>query len=132
MDFLKNYQEFIIKIYNLIFCHYSGVLDTWVEIISKNIYKFWHKESLIIQLALWKCLLLQFWWWREMILGRISFFQFSSCWLILGQCLLTPPQKFSDGFRRYRMGTWKWAWSGLIVKQNDVDDLLILEYFLVI
>ena len=137
MDFLstrektKALQKFITDTYNLIFCHYFGVSDTWVEIISINVNKFWH-ESLIIPLALWKFLLLQFWCWRKKILGRISFLQFCSCWLILGQCLLSSPQKFSDVFRRYRMGTWEGAWSGLIVKQNHVDDLLILEYFLVI
>ena len=36
----KVLQKFITKIYNLVFCHYSGVLNTWVDIMNININKF--------------------------------------------------------------------------------------------
>ena len=42
----KVLQKFITKTHNLVFCHYSGVLNTWVEIININVNKFDIKKSL--------------------------------------------------------------------------------------
>ena len=36
----KILQKLITKIYNLVFYHYSGVLDTWIEILSIYVNKF--------------------------------------------------------------------------------------------
>ena len=48
----KVLQKLITNIYNLVFYHYSGVLDALVEILSIYVNKFWLNESLIIQFVL--------------------------------------------------------------------------------